>query len=576
MKYEKLAQLYDSLSSISKRLEKTNRLSQFLKHIDNDVKAILLLLQGRVFGGGEEKIGVSEKTVIKAIALSAGTTERRINEQWKKHGDLGTAASHLIGKKQQSTLFSTPLTVSKVHKNLQKLATMTGTGSVSHKIKLISELLTSASPIEAKYIVRTILEDLRIGIAQSSIRDALVWAFCADDLGLSYDGDLTISDRKKYNDYVSRVQEAIDMTNDFEKVYTALKGGVEQLSKLSLTIGSPVNAMLAIKAKDVNDAFERVGSPAAFEYKYDGFRMQIHKKGKSVQLFTRRLEDVTSQFPDVVEVIQEHVKADSCILDGEAVGFDRKSKKYLPFQSISQRIKRKYEVGDMAKKYPVEMDVFDVLEYDGKNLIKESFGQRRQVLETIIPKIDRKINPSRLIRSDSAEEVNRFFETAIAEGNEGLMAKKLDSPYKPGARVGHMVKIKGTMENLELVIVGATWGEGKRAQFLSSFTLACVDDDQFLEIGKVGTGIKEKEELGISFSQLTELLKPYIQSEKEKEVSIKPSIVVEVAYEEIQRSPTYRSGFALRFPRLLFLREDRSPEDATSLDYIKQLYEQQL
>ncbi|MFP4424287.1 MAG: ATP-dependent DNA ligase [Candidatus Woesearchaeota archaeon] len=573
MRYEELAQLYDSLSSTSKRLEKINLLSRFLKKADG---SILLLLQGRVFGSGDEKIGVSEKTVIKAIALSAGVDEAKINQSWKSHGDLGSAAAELIGKKSQSTLFSTSLTVKKVHKNLQALARMTGTGAVNHKTKLISELLTSATPIEAKYIVRTVLEDLRVGVAQSSVRDAMVWAFCAEELGLRYDGDLSVPDREKYNDYVNRVQEALDMTNDLEKVFNTLKKGIDKLNQLSLTIGFPVNPMLAIKAKDIDDAFDRVGSPAAFEYKYDGFRIQIHKKGNTIQLFTRRLEDVTAQFPDVVSVVKSHVKTDSCILDAEVVGFDRKTKKYLPFQSISQRIKRKYDVDNMAKDYPVELNVFDILEKNKNNLIKEPFDKRRGILEDLIPKKKRYIYPSELIRSDSPEEVSRFFEQSLSQGNEGLMAKKLDAPYKPGSRVGHMVKIKGTMENLELVIVGATWGEGKRVDYLSSFTLACVDDGQFLDIGKVGTGIKEKEDIGISFRQLTELLRPHIISESEKTVRVSPKIVVEVAYEEIQKSPTYSSGFALRFPRLLFLREDRSPEDATSLEYIKELFEQQV
>ncbi|MFO7710887.1 MAG: ATP-dependent DNA ligase [Candidatus Woesearchaeota archaeon] len=573
MRYEELAQLYDSLSSTSKRLEKINLLSRFLKKADG---SILLLLQGRVFGSGDEKIGVSEKTVIKAIALSAGIDEAKINQSWKSHGDLGSAAAELIGKKSQSTLFSQPLTVKKVHKNLQALARMTGTGAVNHKTKLISELLTSATPIEAKYIVRTVLEDLRVGIAQSSIRDAMVWAFCAKELGLEYDGDLSVPDRERYNDYVNRVQEALDMTNDLEKVFNTLKQGIDNLSQLSLTIGSPVNPMLAIKAKDIADAFDRVKSPAAFEYKYDGFRIQVHKKGDTVQLFTRRLEDVTPQFPDVVSVVTKYLDADSCILDAEVVGYDRKTKKYLPFQSISQRIKRKYDVDNMARNYPVELNVFDILEYNGKNLIKTPFDERRSILERFIPRKERKLSSSELIRSESSEEVAHFFEQSLAQGNEGLMAKKLDSPYKPGSRVGHMVKIKGTMENLELVIVGATWGEGKRVDYLSSFTLACVDDGNFLEIGKVGTGIKEKEDIGISFAQLTELLRPHIISESEKTVRISPKIVVEVAYEEIQKSPTYSSGFALRFPRLLFLREDRSPEDATSLEYIKELFEQQV
>jgi DNA ligase-1 len=328
--------------------------------------------------------------------------------------------------------------------------------------------------------------------------------------------------------------------------------------------------MLALKAGDIEDGLKRVGIPAEVEYKYDGFRIQIHRD-KDIKLFTRRLENVTLQFPDVVRYAKEHVKGASYILDCEAVGYDPKTKKYLPFQNISQRIKRKYNIEQMSKDFPVEVNVFDIIYHNGKSLIRENFKDRRALLEKIIKPALHRVVLARNLISENKKEIDKFYKESLKAGNEGIMLKKMDAPYKPGARVGYMVKIKPTMETLDLVIVGAEWGEGKRSNWLSSFTLACRGEKEFLEIGKVGTGIKEKSE-GISFEQLTKLLNPLIQNESRKKVLVKPKIMVEVGYEEIQKSPTYSSGYALRFPRIIRLREDKSAKQATELDYVEKLF----
>jgi len=304
--------------------------------------------------------------------------------------------------------------------------------------------------------------------------------------------------------------------------------------------------------------------------------LQCHKQGKDIKLFTRRLDNVTNQFPDVVEHLKKNVKGDEFILDSEAVGFDPKTEKYLPFQKISQRIKRKYDIEEIAKKFPVELNVFDILYYNGKTLINEDFIERRKILEKIVSNKKKQIVVVRNSITDNEKDVEKFYKESLAAGNEGIMFKKLDAPYKPGARVGHMVKMKPIMDTLDLVVVGAEWGTGRRANWLSSFTLACQDDDgNFIEIGKMGTGIKEKEEEGVSFEQLTNELKPLIISEKGREVKIKPKIILEVSYEEIQKSPTYSSGYALRFPRLVNIRLDRKASDASTLSMVEDYYEGQ-
>ncbi|MBT5022062.1 ATP-dependent DNA ligase [Candidatus Woesearchaeota archaeon] len=583
MHYKELVELYEKIESTSKRLEKTYLVSKFLKKtIVSDLSMIILLLQGRIFPSWDErKIGVATKMVIKAISKSTGRSVDTIEETWKKMGDLGRVAEELVKTKRQVTLFQTELNVKKVFDNMRKLTTLEGTGSVDHKVGLISELLTSASPTEARYIVRNVLEDLRVGIGEGIIRDAIVWANFEEEIKVNYDSEtkaITPDDREQYNKFVNIVQEAFDVVNDFAKVARIAKEeGVEGLKKLELSVGNPIKVMLYQKVTVIADAFEKVGKPAALEFKYDGFRMQIHKFDGKIILYTRRLEDVTTQFPEVVEYVKENIDADSFILDSEAVGYDQKTKKYLPFQKISQRIKRKYNIGELANQFPVELNVFDIMNFNGENIIKKPFKFRREILEKIIKPVPYKIIYAKQIITSDEQEAQNFYEEALAAGEEGIMMKNLDGIYKPGSRVGYGVKVKPVMESLDLVIVAAEWGTGKRGGWLTSYTLACVDPDtgEFLEIGKVGTGIKELKEEGTSFGEMTELLKPHIIKEKGREVKIKPVVVIEVNYEEIQHSPNYSSGFALRFPRLIRLREDRRADEVSDIELIEDLFHSQ-
>jgi DNA ligase-1 len=580
MNYIELTKVYESLEATSKRLEKTWIISRFLKKTEaKDLSLITLLLQGRVFPSWDEsKIGVAARMVLKAINVSTGISVEKVEAEWKKIGDLGKVTEKLIGVKKQTTLFAQNISVSKVFNNLRKLPDLEGSGSVDQKVQLISELLTSASPIEAKYIVRTVLEDLRVGVADGTLRDAIVWAFFEKEVKLNYDEkekSIEPEDREKYNEYSDKVQNAYDMCNDFGIVAEAAKkDGIKGLDKIGLNVGQPIKVMLYPKAKDIADAFERVGKPAAFEYKYDGFRIQAHKRNDKILLFTRRLDEVTKQFPEIVEYIKTNVKGKSFVLDSEAVGFDQKTGKYLPFQSISQRIKRKYDIEMLSKQFPVELNVFDVVSYDGKDMMREPFRKRRELLEKIITQVKKKIVLAKQIITDSEKEAKEFYEESLKMGEEGIMAKKLDGIYNPGRRVGYGVKIKPTMETLDLAIVGAEWGTGKRSGWMSSFVLACRDTDtgEFLEIGRVGTGIKELEGSGITFENLTEMLKPLIIEEKGREVKIRPKIVIEINYEEIQKSPTYSSGYALRFPRLVRLREEKGAKDVSELSYVEDIY----
>lgn len=581
MKYKLLAELYTKIEGTTKRLEKTFFVSEFLKDSPvAELDKLMLLFQGRVFPPWDErKIGVAAKLVLKAINVSTGISLSDIEKEWKKTGDLGLTAENLVRTKKQGTLFAKELSVKKVFDNLQKLSSVEGTGSVDIKTKLISELLTSAEPDEARFIVRNVLEDLRVGIGDGVIRDAIVWAYLGDSLDINYDSEkkaINPADRDKYNSYVAVVQSAYDILNDFAKVVIVAKEkGLSGLRNVKLAIGRPLKVMLYPKAIDIEDAFKRVGKPAAIEYKYDGFRMQVHRKGNKIQIFTRRLDEVTQQFPEVVDFVRNNVTGDEYILDGEALGYDPKSGEYLPFQKMSQRIKRKYDIKQMALDFPVELNVFDILCHDGESVIKKPFSERRALIEKMIKSVPKKIRCAKQLVTEDPEKANVFYQESLQAGEEGVMFKKMDGIYKPGARVGYGVKVKPVMESLDLVIVGAEWGNGKRSAWLTSFTLAChdPDTDEFLTIGKVGTGMKELEqEEGVTFSQLTEALKPHIIGEKGKEVSLSPVLVVEINFEEIQKSPTYTSGYALRFPRVVRLRDDRSPDEASDIDLVEELF----
>ena len=344
--------------------------------------------------------------------------------------------------------------------NLRKLPGMEGSGSVERKTQLIAELLTSATPAEAKYVVKTVLSELRIGVGDGE--------------------EVSIGNREEYTKAASAVQGAYDLTNDFGVVAeTAATKGIRGLQAISLKIGTPIKVMLAIKADTIKEGIETVGVPAEAEFKYDGFRVQIHKDAKGgITLFTRRLEDVTKQFPEVVAMVKTHVKGDSFILDSEAVGYDiSPMRRKHTNQNISQRIKRKYGIEKLAEEIPVEVNVFDVLCYKGESCLHKPFSERRKIVERIVRGEEKKIVSARHIISSSEKEIGDFYKKSLKAGNEGIMLKKLDAPYKPGARVGYMVKLKPVMETLDLAIVGAEWGEGKRSSWLSSYAVACQDDD---------------------------------------------------------------------------------------------------
>ena len=573
MDYEELVEVYEQLDRTSGRLEKTDVIADLLRKTPTEnLPRVTLLLQGKIFPSWSEKeIGIADMLMVKIISKSTGYSEKDVLSGFNKCGDFGQVIENMVGKKKQKTLFSKHLTVEKVFENLKELAGIEGKRSQDRKLQIVSELILSAKPKEAKYIVRTTLGDLRIGVAEGVMRDSIAKAF--------FGGDNV--DKEQMKETVKVVEWAWFLKPDYGKIAKLAKeGGMEALRKVGIEIGKPYHVLLAEKSPSLEEAMKTF-EKSALEYKYDGARIVIHKKGGEVWLYTRRLENVTKQFPDLIDYVRECVKAKDCVIEGEMLGVDSKTGKPMPFQFLSQRIRRKYEIDKAVREIPIQVNLFDIVYLNGESLFNTPMGERRKELENIIRSKPGKFQLAKQFVTKDLKKAEEFYKEALAAGQEGLIIKNMEATYQPGRRVGYWLKIKPTMENLDLVIVGAQWGTGKRTGWLGTLVLGCRNGDEFLECGMIGTGIKEKKQEGekgnedVTFTQLTKLLKPYIKSEKGRDIKIKPKLVVEVAYEEVQKSPNYSSGYALRFPRVVRIRFDRKASDSDTLERIKKLNERQ-
>ncbi len=558
MDYSILAETYEKLESTSSKLEKTRILADLLSKTPPDLlPKIVLLASGRVFPNySQYELGVATQLMIRAISKATGTTQKEIENLFKEKGDLGLVAEEMIKKRRQATLFRKKLSVEKVFENLQKIAFETGEGSQERKLNLIAELLVSSQPKEARYIVRTILEELRVGVAEGIVRDAIVEAF------------LSKENKEKATEAVEYAWNVLSDYGEVAKI--AKEEGIKGLGKVKLKIGRPIQVMLGVAAKSIEDVIKEFGKVFA-EWKYDGMRAIIEKEKEKVWIFTRRQEDVTKQFPDLVKLAKECLKAEECVVEGEVIGIDKNGFP-LPFQVLSQRIHRKYEIEKMVEEIPIQVNLFDVLYLNGEMLIEKTLEERRKILEKIVEVIPGKFQLSKMIFTDDIKELEKFYQEALNAKQEGLMLKIPSAKYTFGRHVGTMYKIKPIMETLDLVIIGAEWGTGMRSKWLSSYILACRDEytGKFLACGMMGTGLTEEQ-----FEEMTQILKPLIIKEEGRSVWVKPKIVVEVAYQEIQKSPNYESGFALRFPRLVRVRDDKGPGEADTLERIKNLYKTQ-
>jgi len=564
MDYLILANYYEKLESVSAKLKKTAMLVELFKKTPSDkLPKALLLLTGRVFPlYSEHELGIAVQMMIRAIEKATGFKPIEIENKFKKTGDLGLTAEECLKSRKQTTLFRKKLTIDFVFDSLQKLAFVTGKGSQERKLKMIAELLSSSQPKEARYITRTILGELRVGVAEGLIRDAVVDAFLVKE-GMK---------KEEKEKLTGAVDYAWNILSDFGEVARIAKEkGAEGLRKIKIKMGQPIQMMLGEKAESIEEVVKEFGKLAA-EYKYDGMRAQIHKDGSKLWIYTRRLENVTKQFPDLVELCLRGLRARTCVVEGEVLGINPKTNSPLPFQALSQRIHRKYEIEKMTKEIPIQLHLFDIVYLNGKQLFDRPFAERRSILESVIKPIRKKLEPAKQLVTDDVKAIDRFYKKALQDNQEGIFLKVLSSLYVFGRHVGGWYKIKPIMETLDLVIVGATWGEGARAKWITSYELACIDPDtgKFLTCGMMSTGLTEEE-----YKTMTEALKPLITEERGKKIRVKPKIVIEVGYQEIQKSPNYSSGFALRFPRFVRERSDKAPAEADTMGRVRALFKSQ-
>jgi len=556
MEFSKITEAFEKLDQTQKTLEKTDILAELFEESGEQLPQVVLMCTGTPFPAWKDlDLGVSSKTLVKIISKATGRSEKEVEKEWKEQGDLGLAAQTMVEKKTQQRLMSQEITVQKTFERMQKVAEMESEGlnsSVNQdkKQKELADLISSSEPREAKYLARIIINNLRLGVGEGTIRDALSEAF--------FDG-------KRFED----IQKAYDFSNDFAEVAKASREGLEQVNSLELELYRPVKSMLAKNVDTIEEGFEEVGEPASINYKYDGMRAQIHVKEGEVKVFTRRLDDVTEQFPDVVEAVEENIESDNCILDTEIVGYDPEDGGMIPFQKLSKRIKRKYDIQKLKEEIPVEVRPFDLI-YLEEPILQRPYSERWEKLKSVVNEQEEEM---KLVDNDitsEAERVQEMQQASLSDGHEGIMMKNLEAEYKPGNRVGYMVKLKPVMETLDLAIVGAKWSEGRRSDWLGRLFLGCYDkeNNEYLEVGKMATGLTDEQ-----FQEITEKLKPLITNEEGRKVDVRPEVIVEAEYEEIQESPTYSSGYALRFPRMKQFREDK--EKADSLEKIKGLYQDQ-
>jgi len=582
MKYAELVEIYEKIESTTKRLEMTDLLVEILRKASREsIDKVIYLTQGKLypdFTGVE--IGVADKLVIKSLAQVSGKTEEGIAKIFNKTGDLGKTAEEILQKKSQLTLFHRPLTVDIVYTSFDKMAKATGSGSVDTKIRYVNSLLNDATPGEAKYLIRTALGKLRLGVADMTILDALAVAFGGgkDSRGI--------------------VERAYNLSSDLGLVArTIAEKGIDTLARFKVRIGSPIRPMLAERLSDPAEIIAKFGGKCAAEYKYDGMRVQAHISSNRTLLFSRRLENITDQFPDVVEILQQKITSHDCIAEGECVAVNPNTGEMQPFQAISQRRGRKYEIEEMEKEVPVKVFVFDLLYADGVDYTTETYPRRRGALQRLVRE-NEQIEVSKQIVTDNPAELDAYMNQAISDGCEGLVVKSLnpDSYYKAGARGWVWIKYKRSYkaeiaDTFDLVPVGAFAGRGKRAGSYGALLMAAYnqDTDTFETVCKLGSGFTD-----VDLDALPGKLKELIISKRHARVNslmkpdvwVSPALVMEVAADEITLSPLHtcarnllreEAGFALRFPRFTGrYRDDKAPEDATTTAEIAEIYKSQL
>jgi len=589
MEFSIIAEIFERMESTTKRIELTNLLVELLNKTPKKIiPNAVYLLQGIIrpnFEGVE--LGVAEKLAIRAISKSSGLSIKKIEDDYKKCGDLGLTASNILKLKTQTTFTSEKITVERVYETLFKIAKLEGKGSQDLKMKYISSLLNDATPLEAKFLLKILLGTLRLGIAENTVMDALAIAFTG----------------KKENRM--QIENAYNVSSDLGKVSLIVAtDGIDEIKKFKISLFSPIRPMLADRVQSEKDVIKKMPEQFAAEYKLDGERVQIHKQSDKMILFSRRLENITQYYPDIVENIGKSLNVNEGIFEAEIVPINENTGEFLPFQELMHR-RRKYKLAEAVSQYPITVNFFDVL-YCDDDCLDKTYDERRHILEDQVHENDfaKLVPKSQVFRVQSEEEVERietenkiedFLENSINAGCEGLMLKTLSAPYRAGTRGSNWLKLKREYRNelgdsLDLIVIGAYFGRGRRTGLYGTLLLATYnpEKDNFPSICKVGTGFTDE-----SLDQLFQILSnkvtlkknSRIVSEMEADVWFEPELVLEIVASEITLSPIHKtgldlirksSGYALRFPIFTGkIRYEKAAEDASTGEEVFALYKRQ-
>ena len=581
MLYREVADFYEKVEATTKRLEITALLVDMLKKSDcSEIANVVYMTHGRLFPDFfPEKIGMAEKMALRTLATVSRADASAVESMYREKGDIGIVGEELLARAAESRLGGAELNVNEVHRMLSDITGATGAGSQEQKVNLLANLLASSTPKEAKYILRIVIGKMRIGVAAMTLVEALATTFA------------TKGDKDE-------VERSFNITSDLGTVAaTMCREGLEGLKKLKLRVNVPLRSMLAERLPGIREILEKMGGRAAFDYKYDGLRMQAHIDNGKVRLFSRQLEELTGQFPEIVESVSSAFKGKTGIIEGECVPVDINTGELLPFQVVSRRRGRKHGVSEAVEEFPVTLFLFDLLLYDGEDYTGRPFLERREKLKESIRKNDR-VKLSTVVVTGSEEEAEAFFNESLESGCEGIVAKSVadDSVYQAGARGWLWIKYKKDykaemIDTVDLVVVGAFAGRGRRSGTYGALLMATYDKqkDTFETVTKLGSGFDDE-----TLASLPSMLGDYRLKEKDPSVEsraeadywFRPVVVLEVLGAEITHSPIHTccwgqvrkdAGLAIRFPRFTGnFRKDKGAYDATTSKEILEMYRMQL
>jgi DNA ligase-1 len=578
MLFSEVSKKFMEMETTTKRLELTSILGSLLEDAGEDLKELVYLIQGKLAPDYEGiEFGVSIKLIVKGLASVSGLSQEDVNKMFYKNGDLGTTASEIRAKMHQRPLFNEELTVHYVYTRLLDLAKSAGHGSIRDKIGIYSDLLVNSHPDDIKYITRIIMGKIRLGVADSTILDSLVHAF---------------SDKE----YADIIETAYNFHPDIGLISMLLqKGDIEAIRQIGPEPLIPFKVMLAERLKSIDDIRGKMDHQASYEYKYDGLRTELHKKGDRIKIFSRGLEETTENFPDIVANFKKLYSFDSIIIDGESVPYNPDTGELFPFQVVSKRRGRKYQLTEKSTEIPLVMFIFDILELNGRSIVDIPYQERRKILEDNFKDNEYFRLATRLV-SDDPEEINKFFEKSIEDGCEGIVAKNIsnESVYRAGARGWLWIKFKRdyqkeVADSMDLIVIGAFNGHGRRAGTYGALLMASYNEGThaYESFTKLGTGFTDEVLFSLPkmFADLIEDHKPaMVESKMVPDIWIYPEIVMEIQGAEITVSPIHTcafgkiekdAGLALRFPRLMKIRKDKNIDDATTTNEIIELYKMQ-